>query len=207
MSPENLSRRAILAGAASAPLLALPAVAVASPALVPVVSAADADAELLALGAKLEFLIVDWRAQDAVDRRRDRSDEAARRRAGMPRIKFGSVPDEEYRAYQQKRFKIRGRYAADEDAETNEQGQNVVWNALSDRKRRLVDTIYSHKAQTAAGLAVQTRAYSLDWIELWEKGYESQEGARQFADLVCAFAGVAPVAMERKIAKALQAMA
>jgi hypothetical protein len=207
MTHANLSRRAILAGAVAVPVLALPAVAVAAPALAPVVSAGNADAELLALGTKLESLIVDWRAQHAVEMRRGRSDEAARRRAGMPRIKFGSVPDEEYRAYQEKRFKIRGKYAAEEDAETNERGQNVAWNALTGRKCQLVNAIYSHKARTAAGLAVQTRAYSLDWIELWEKGYESQEGARQFADLVCAFVGVAPVAMEGKIAKALQAMA
>ena len=81
-------------------------------------SANNTDAELVALGPKLEALIVDWKAQRAIDERRYRADEAARRRASFPDIEFGSVPDEEYRAYQEKRFKIHGKYAAERNAET-----------------------------------------------------------------------------------------
>jgi hypothetical protein len=208
MSPENLSRRSMMTAAVT--LAAMPAVAilpaaaaetaasVESPALAAAEPVGNLDAELLAFGLKLESLIADWNAQRAIADRRHRADEAARKRAGLPDIKFGSIPDDEWREYQHKRFKIRGKYAADEDAETNEQGQNVVWNALLERKYPLVEKIYSCKAQTAAGLAVQARAYSLDWIELWDKNYGSEEGARQFADLVCAFAGVIPVALEGK---------
>jgi hypothetical protein len=206
-----LSRRSIMTAvatigaAAAVPALAAPAVAAIMPetssALPIPVPTSSADAELLALSPKLEALIADWKARCSIDDRRYRSDEAARRRAGMPRIEFGSIPDDDWRAYQEKRFKIRGKYAAEEDAETNEEGANIIWNGLSDRRIALVDAIYSHSAQTAAGLAVQARAYSLDRIELWDKGYESEEGARQFADLVCAFAGVTPVALERKKAR------
>ncbi len=65
----------------------------------------------------------------------------------------------------------------------------------------LVDMIYSHKAQTVAGLAVQARAFSLDWIERWGDGTSEDQGTRQFDDLVCAFAGVTPVALEGKTVK------
>ncbi len=176
------------------------AAAVASPALAVGDTAGNPDAELLALGPELEALIADWRAHAATANRRHRSDEAARRRAGMPRIEFGSIPDDEWRKYMDERQKIRGKYAADEDAETNEWGENVVWNSISERQHALCDAIYSHKAQTAAGLAVQARAYSFDWNDIWDDEYDDA-GARQFAELVCAFVGVTPVALERKNAK------
>jgi hypothetical protein len=196
---------AIIGAAAAVPALAAPAVAAIMPetsAALPIpVPTSSADAKLLALSPKLEALIADWKKRCSVDDRRHRSDEAARRRAGMPQIKFGSIPDDDWRAYQDKRMNIRGKYFAEEEAETNERGENVVWNGLFDRKSALIDAIYSYRAQTAAGLAVQARAYSFDWIELWFDGDESQEDGRRFSELVCAFTGVTPVALDGKITK------
>jgi hypothetical protein len=176
------------------------ATAIASPALAAADTTGKPDAELLALSPKLEALIADWRAQCVIDKRRHNADETARRRAGFPRVELGNIPDDEWRKYMDERQKIRGRYAAEEDAETNEWGENVVWNRISERQHALCDAIYTHKAQTAAGLAVQARAYSFDWRDLWDDEYDDA-GARQFAELVCAFVGVTPVALERKNAK------
>ena len=183
MSPENLSRRAILAGAAAVPALALPAEAADNP-----------DAELLALGSQLEPIIREWVAKRASDRRERAAWHAACERAGFPQIAFGSVPDDEWRAYQDKRVHIRP--DDEEEEELEEDGASVVCNSIHERLEPLVEEILSRKARTVAGLAVQARAMSAWHSELWdEKIYGKNNDDRVFIEAVCSFAGVQPVPM------------
>jgi hypothetical protein len=96
----NLSRRHLVTTAAALPALALPAFA----------SEANGpnhpDAELLRLGTELEAVIVDWHAQRAIDKGERSEWEAACVAAGLPQIEFGTIPDDEWRAYQDKRNAI-----------------------------------------------------------------------------------------------------
>jgi hypothetical protein len=146
MSHANLSRRAIVAGAASVPALALPAVAANA--------IGNPDAELLELGIQLEAAIQEWATQCAIDRRRRDEHEAACERAGFPRIDIKNVPREEmggWRAYQEKRDAF---WPIDE---TGVDGVDV-WDEINDRQNPIVDDILSRKPRTIAGLAVQAKA-------------------------------------------------
>jgi hypothetical protein len=176
MSPENLSRRAIMASAAVLP--AVPALPVASA----IACVADPDAELLQLGAEFEPIIHEWAAQRAIDLRRHEAWEAACIRAGLPRIEFGSIPDDEYRSYQDKRRNVRTEYSEEEDAELDEEHEGVltVWDEIHDRLNPRAQDIISRKAQTVAGLAVQTRAMTVYYAELWHRHRCSpQHGVRE----------------------------
>jgi hypothetical protein len=142
MSHANLSRRAaILAGAASLPALALPAVANAI---------SDPDAELLGLADQLGATIHEWTVQNAIDRRRSDAD------------KEGDDASEEF------------------------------WGGFNNRQELLMNEIFSYKAKTAAGLALQVRAMTLWHFELWDKA-DYHRDHRLFVEAVCAFVGVTPV--------------
>jgi hypothetical protein len=90
----NLSRRHLVTTAAALPALALPALA--SEAIGP----NHPDAELLRLGVELEVVVVEWHTQRAIDREDSAVRQAASDAAGLPDIPYDSLPDEEYRAYQ-----------------------------------------------------------------------------------------------------------
>jgi len=173
---STLSRRAIVAGAA-----ALPAAAVLLPAL-----SADNDAELLRLGAELDAVIIEWHAQRAIDEQERAAHEAACDAAGLPKIEFGSVPDEEWRAHNDKRTAL---YQSD-DPELER------WDRIHGKIWPLIDAIMALKATTTAGLAVQARTVSLYFAELWKNETDWEDHHRQFIESVCAFAGVTPVPLE-----------
>jgi hypothetical protein len=188
MSPTNLSRRAILAGAASVPALtALPAEAADNP-----------DAELLALGSQLEPIIREWVVKRASDGPERAAWQAACERAGFPQIAFGSVPDDEWRAYQDKRGHIRP--DDEEEKELDEHGASVVWNSIHERLEPLVEDILAYEAQTVAGLAIQARAMSVWHADLWDTGvYDEADDHRVFIEAVCSFAGVQPVPLTEAV--------
>src|ERR1700676_90836 len=148
----NLSRRHLVTTAAALPALAIPAIA--DP------NGSNPDAELLRLGAELEAVIVDWHAQRTLDRTERDEWEAACVAAGLPRIEFGSIPDDEYHAYQDKRSAIEDHHAW-LSADCDEQGASIAWNEIGDREYPLIDAIMAIKPRTLAGLAVIARAFTM----------------------------------------------
>jgi hypothetical protein len=95
----------------ASPALALPAIA--DP------NGPNPDAELLRLGVELEAVSVDWHAQGAIDRKDWADVDAALEAAGLPDINYGSLPDDEYRAYQLKRAAATDRFTPLAAAWTN----------------------------------------------------------------------------------------
>jgi hypothetical protein len=194
MSTKQLSRRALVRGAAAIPAVAvLPGAALA---------ADNPDAELIELGAELDAVIPQWHAQRAIDAKRSVAQDAACEAAGLPYIEYGSVSGEEYRAYFEKRCAI-GRQAVD-DNETDEHGASIPWNNIHDQTWPLIDAITTLAAdqppQTLAGLAVLARTMTLSWSEFWDAGCMTEDddnrSHRAFMEAVCAFAGVKPVPEE-----------
>lgn len=184
----NLSRRALVRGAAAIPAVAvLPAAAFA---------ADNPDAELLELGAELDAVIPQWHAQRAIDAKESAAYEAACEAAGLPRIEC--MPIEEWRAYNEKRWAIRRQVVHDDD-NNDEHGASIAWNNIHDQTWSLIDAITTLAAskppQTLAGLAVLARTMTLSWSELWDEDDEDRDH-RAFMEAVCAFAGVKPVPKE-----------
>jgi hypothetical protein len=190
---STTSRRAILAGAAMLPVASLPALAV--PAFASEAIGPDhPDAELLRLGAQLDSVGRESAAKCAIDARRRAAWEAACVSVGLPRIEFGSIPDDEFRAYSDKRSKVRSATELDEaDEDVDEHGCSVAWNRIRDQLYKLIDEILPRKAVTAAGLAVQTRAVVLAAFELWyDEENDDNEHERLFIEAACAFVGTTP---------------
>jgi hypothetical protein len=196
------SRRALLAGAATLPVASLPALA--DPALASEATGpSHPDAKLLRLSVKLEALIDEWIKLRTIDETRLTAWMVACDRAGLPDIEHGSIPDDEWRANNEKRAAVRYEYSDEEDAENDEDGASIIWSDFCERQHALCDKIYTYKAHTVAGLAVQARAFSVDWQEMWE--YDSDDdGGKIFADLVCSFLGVTPAPVELAERKAVQ---
>jgi hypothetical protein len=183
----NLSRRHLVTTAAALPALAMPAIA--DP------SGPNPDAELLRLGVELEAVIVEWHAQRAIDKGERSEWEAACVAAGLPQIEFGTIPDDEWRAYQDKRNAITSEMSWSSD-DTNDYGESIAWNEISDRQFPLIEDIFEQRPHTVAGLAVVARAITLYWAERWEPISEFTGYDRAFMEMVCAFAGVVPVPAE-----------
>jgi hypothetical protein len=187
MSPENLSRRALVRGAA-----AVPAVAGLSAAIPALASAADnSDAELLALSAQLDRICEQWLAERALDDEHNAIFEA--RVFAETGIAFRDAPaitDENRNTG----------YWAVRDKVINETPHHdpdlTEWGRIHGRMYPLVDKILTYKAHTVAGLAVQAQAMALGHTELWDEHEEEEGGChRLFIEAVCAFVGVKPVAV------------
>ena len=187
-----LSRRSLVTSAAALPALAVSALA--SDAIGP----NHPDAELLRLGSELEALIVDWHAQQRTDAARRELRGAVCVKAGLPRIKYGSIPDDEYDAYEEKREAVLGSLSSWADPDTNEHGKSMAWNNIHDRQFPLIDAIMALKPHTLAGLAVIARAFTLFHSEQWEPAINSDDPQhrRAFMESVCAVVGVVPVPAE-----------
>jgi hypothetical protein len=203
MSHANLSRRALVRGAA-----AVPAVAGLSAAIPALASAADSpDAQLLALRAELDRICEQWLTQRALDDEDSAIFEA--RVFAATGIAYRDAPamteenrDTGYWAVRDKVIEENPRHD-DPDPDLTE------WDQIHDRMFPLVDKILAYKAQAVAGLAVQAQAMALCHPELWdEDNGNSEEDCRHrlFIEAVCAFVGVKPVAVlaAEKARKAVQ---
>jgi hypothetical protein len=186
---STLSRRHLVTTAAALPALALPALA--SDAIGP----NHPDAELLRLGAEFDAIIVEWRAQRAIDEKQSAAIGAALEAAGLADINHGSLPDDEFCAYLAKRDAVTGPiYRARGDV--NEAGESIAWNDIHGRMWPMIDAIMAHKPHTLAGLGVLARAFTLDHAEQWEPDADDGLHHRTFMEAVCAFAGVVPVPLD-----------
>jgi hypothetical protein len=168
--------------------------AAAHPALAYRIGPNHPDAELLRLGVELEALIVDWHAQQAVDRKEWADIDAALEAAGLPDIERGSLPDDDYRAYRLKRADATD--AILRDRRGPDYGVSIAWTNIHDRQDPLIDAIMAIKPRTLAGLAVVARAFTLHHAEQWEHDYDEGLHHRAFMEAACAIAGVVPVPAE-----------
>jgi hypothetical protein len=185
MSHANLNRRTLVTGAAALPALTVSVVAS------EVIGPNHPDADLLRLGAELEPVIDEWLALCAIGERRQAAWEAACIAAGLPRREIDSFSDDdEWREYEHKRSNTRA--DNEEEDEVDEHGASVVWNRHFERRNPLVQDILSRKSKTVAGLAVQARAMTLYYSELWDDPHDGTADYRKFIEAVCAFAGVTP---------------
>jgi hypothetical protein len=191
LKSSKLSRRALVSGAAaSVPLASAAAVATQEP-------TTGGDAELLALGVKLDAIISEWQAQVRKDRAETNVWEAACEATGLPRLELDEVPREEFDARCDARRDLWYPEKAEHDARTaaehDEEGQSIVWNDIHGRLYLIFDYILSQRAQTVDGLAVQARAIVMAASDLWEdRGDDNEAHERIFIEAVCAFVGVAP---------------
>lgn len=186
----TLSRRAILAGATAT------AVAATSTAI----TDANPDAELLALGARLEPIIAEWITGRAIDRRNGKAHEAACLDADLPVLDIHSVPYDQWL----ERIKVRdmvhymGKNEAAADATAD--GCSIKWNRIHGQLYPLCDDILSRRATSVPGLGVQARAASIYFEELWDSyGQDDEDLAlaqRSFIESVCNMAGIVPVPVE-----------
>jgi hypothetical protein len=182
---SNHSRRAVLAGIATMPAFALPALALTDP---------SGDAELIELGRQLGPVIQEWRAQRVIDHAHLMAFEALVKKATG--IDFEHAPEIPHRpwpigSYWDIRDKISTNPSRDR-ADVNEHGESIVWKSIHDRMYDLIDEILELEAKTIPGLAVQAQAITLSEFELWDDEYNDNP-VRAFIDAVCAFAGVTPL--------------
>jgi hypothetical protein len=130
-----------------------------------------------------------WHAQCAINRARSAAMTAASDAAGFPDIPYGSIPDDEYRAYQDKRAAVwRTVERADDEQDR--------WDDIHGRMWPLIDAIMAHKPHTLPGLAVIARAFTLHHAEQWEPNADDDLHHRAFMEAVCAIAGVVPVPLD-----------
>ena len=194
---SKLSRRSLVAGAATLPALAgsvAAATALANP--------AAPDAELLRLGAALDRLEQDWIAQATIDAKRRAEWEDACIKAGLPRIPFGTIPNDEWRAHCDKRDAIRtesGEWEREEEREKEREklGLPSVWDKIQDPLFPLVEEILSLKAATPAGLAMQAKAVAYAAADLWDPAIEDTH-ERLFIEAACAFCKITPFPIARR---------
>jgi len=152
---------------------------------------ADDDAELLRLDTELDAVIVDRRAQMAIDKKSHDTWMATCDAAGLPNVERDSMPFEEWRAYQHKRVAL-----LRDDDPVDEHGCSIAWDRIHGKMWPAINAIMALKATTVAGLAVQAKAISLSFSELWDIETDWEDHHRRFIEAVCAFTGVTPVPLE-----------
>jgi hypothetical protein len=185
----NMNRRAVLAGAAGLPAIAALSTSMAGP-------AADADAELLTLGQKLDPIIEEWKRLRAIDDADQHAFEAKVIRATG--IAYHDAPEVPERPWPE------GSYWAIREAigieRPDADPELTRWDCIHDQMYPVIDDILARRAKTVAGLAVQARAITLSEPEMWDDadGYKIKE----FIEAVCAFVGVTPVPLEKMKAAA-----
>jgi len=80
---------------------------------------------------------------------------------------------------------------AGEPIECDSDGVSVPCNFIHDGITSLIDAILRQKAQTVAGLIVQTRAIVLDKADWWN-GCREMDNPRRFFESLCSLLGIAP---------------
>jgi hypothetical protein len=173
MSPENLSRRAIVAGAASVPALALPAVAV------DVIG--NPDAELVSLSEDLARL---WpafaAARDEANTKNEATTKLLRQRFGGA---FDSFPEETYLAEAEKA-----------DAETGADIANEKYEPLQARIFDIKERLARLLARPLVGLRAKAVLAINEHDDLWKEPAEDldwdKQVTRALIEAVCAVTGV-----------------
>jgi len=174
---KNVSRRAMLAGIA-ATVPAAPAVVALT------VNPESPDADLLALGVQLDRIAEEVHAQRTIDQAsQDAFELKVEKITGIARRDVPAIDENDPSGY----WEIRKAIAQDG---TGIPDEDNPWNPIHDRLFPLAEDILSRKAQTIAGLAVQTRAVVLAAADVWEQETPEAIHERTFIEAVCRFVGV-----------------
>lgn len=180
MSNTNISRRAIMAGAATAPVFALPAVAIA---------ADNPDAELLRLGEKLAVLERERAAMKAIDRKHSALLYAEiERRTGIARCDAPDYTTEDRGGYWAVHHQVSKELEGPNPDDEDETGA-TRWDRFNQRECPILPAILESRAATQEGLKLQARASALA-TDFWDGAAARDSYERLFIESVCAFFGL-----------------
>ncbi len=186
MTTRKTTRRAVLAGTAAA--LTIGTVAA---------SAVNPDAELLALGHKLDPLLAEW---STVHRQCNADRAAFEERVfrvtgirmeckgdGLDALE-ATMGESEFAAYSKTRAEI----ANDPGTQDRDFAFDDKWTSIYERISPIIDAIYSMPAQTLAGLAIKARAASFDNADWWldDCAENGRAALKTIVEDVCRIAGV-----------------
>lgn len=194
-----LSRRSAIA------MVGVSAIAVSAASSTAIADATNADAELLALGARLEPIIAEWIEFRAIEANQREAWEKACLDADLPRLDPASVSADECRERDLVRSMVhyigKDEDEAEAEADLDEHGCSIKLESIDDRRFPLCDAILSRRATTARGVGVQARATSFYFPELWGDDDSETVPKRSFIESVSAFSGVVPVPVEEASAR------
>jgi hypothetical protein len=149
---------------------------------------ANDDTELLTLGARLEQIADEWRAQMHADYTEDAARDIKVKR--LTGIAAGEAPPYDKNSSY---WAIRSATPYDQPA----QQVDNAWNDIHGRLFPLAERILAMRAHTLEGLRVQANAVSLAAAELWDNGRHDNDDSphheRMFIEAVCAFLGTTPI--------------
>jgi hypothetical protein len=195
---HTINRRALAAGVdIAAAIAAVPTISGATAVATRADDCAHLDAELLALGAQLEPIIREWRAQRAADAQESEEFERKAELAGLPNRPWKSLPDDEWLKYQEKRSRLM-RLTKYGEHDSDEDGASISWTSIHDRMHPLCDRIASCRARTLAGFAIQARAASFVCLDVFD-GDQDHDSHRAFIEAACAFTGTATVTADEAV--------
>jgi hypothetical protein len=181
------SRRALLAGAPSIAAAALAGGTVANAVAIGMAKAGEAgdDAELLALAVEFDPLLEAWRKM-SIEQQADLMGFNAllHKKTGLTRGEAHAFDREspEWQAYRQIMMSC-----AKEERDPHFYDEQA-WEPVRDRFYELAEEILSYEATTREGFALQVRAFTSSYSEVWED--ECASGVAEFVECACAFVGV-----------------
>jgi hypothetical protein len=123
------------------------------------------DVELLAIGRELDRIEDACHRQTEAEYRRHAAKEAACCAVGLHEMPPPDPGDKQawraWEANERRRNMVPYEGKDEDDADINEAGESIAWNAINDRLFDLLDRALAIRATTVAGLAVQLRAFDL----------------------------------------------
>jgi hypothetical protein len=179
------TRRALLTGAPAAAAGALLAGTAINAVAIGMAKAGEAgdDAELLALAVEFDPLFEAWRKM-SIEQHADVTacNALLHKKTGLTQAEARVLDKDspEWHAYRQKLESCSG---GDDPHFYDEE----TWEPVRDRFYELAEEILSFEATTREGFALQVRAFTSSYSEVWE--YD-ESGMANFVECVCAFAGV-----------------
>ncbi|HEY2529544.1 MAG TPA: hypothetical protein VGJ20_16625 [Xanthobacteraceae bacterium] len=154
------------------------------------------DPELLVIGRELDKIEDAWHRQIEAEERRYAAKEAACRAVGLHEMPPPDPGDKQawraWEANERRRCMVPYEGKDEDDADINDAGESIAWNAINERLFELLDQALAIRATTVAGLAVQLRAFDLAMGDMIREPH-----VEKLVGAVYAFAGVNPARQAR----------
>jgi hypothetical protein len=153
---------------------------------------AKPDADLLAIGRELDKIEDAWHQQTEAEDRHHAAKEAACHAVGLYEMPPPDPGDKQawraWEANERRRNMVPYEGKDEDDADINDAGESIAWNAINDQSFDLLDRALAMRATTVAGLAVQLRAFDLALGDMINEPH-----IERMLVAVREFAGVKPV--------------
>jgi hypothetical protein len=167
MSLSELNRRTLMAGAATAAAVALPATVAADAAIVAGMATAApllplGDVSFPELAARLAAVAARWQRQRALDRAD--TDKIARLVTEATGTSSDDAPargEPGYDRYEETRRRIVREYDFEFGDPVDEQGCSIAWNEIDDERFPLVEEILAMPVRSVADIVLQAQAFLL----------------------------------------------